>query len=346
LRRISERQRGQFFVAVRRKSMKISVPLKPDEEGMFGRQCPKNECKKYFKVKAKDYSTFKGPNLFCPYCGATAHPDIFLTQDQLEYAESIAVREVLGPLLKQLKSLEMKPDRRAFFSIGIEVDIKEPVIRRYFEKQSRRDINCGRCNRTYSVYGTSYYCPFCGQREPLEVYQENTDTIKRILKLDGVLSEDKDLVRKGKLRELHEDGVFDVLTEKMLDKTVTAFETYCKNKYAAKMVELHPTSSLQDWLKRASNKFQNLDRAEQLLQRDLEYSIKVCLSETDRRIISKAFQKRHVLIHNSGIIDQKYVEVTGEDISLIGTKVQVRKIEVEELISSLTKLVKKIEETL
>jgi len=32
--------------------MRITVPLTPDEEGMFGRQCPNEECKKYFKVRA------------------------------------------------------------------------------------------------------------------------------------------------------------------------------------------------------------------------------------------------------------------------------------------------------
>jgi len=326
--------------------MKISVPLRPDREDMVGRQCPNKECKKYFKVKAKDFANFNGEVFFCPYCGVTAHPDAFLTEDQLEYAKSIAVKKALGPFLKQLKNMEIKADRRAFLSIGIKVDIREPVIRQYFEKQSRRNIKCDKCNRTYSVYGVSYYCPFCGQREPFAVFQENVETIKRILKLEETLSEDKDLVRTGSVRKLYEEGVFDTLTEKMLDTIVTAFETYCKNKYAGKMVELHPSSSYQKWLKKAGNKFQNLDKAERLLQEDLGYSLRQKLSEADTKIISKALQKRHVLIHNSGIIDETYIKATGEDASLIGKKVRVGKREVEELMSTLFNLVQKIDETI
>jgi len=324
--------------------MKITVPLPSDEEGMVGRQCPHEDCKKYFKVRTEEFDAFTDNKFYCPYCGITAHPGNFLTQNQLEYARSVAAKQFVRPLLDKLKSLEREPDRNAFLSIGVKVDITEPEIRQYLEKESRRNIHCDRCGRSYSVYGVSYYCPFCGQRDPFAVYQENAETIQRMLRLKETLSEDKELVRK--VQKLEEEGVFDTVTEKMLDMVVTAFETYCKCKYASKMVELHPRSTYQEWLKRAGNKFQNLKNAEQLLQQDLKHSIDRHIPPNDRKVISNAFQKRHVLVHSSGIIDEKYVEATGENNAKIGTRVQVKRDEVEAVLSSLTRLVEKVEQDL
>jgi hypothetical protein len=326
--------------------LRISVPLKPDEENMLGRQCPKKECLRYFKVKVADYTTFMGDELFCPYCGKTDHPDSFLTQDQLEYAKSMALVEVLEPLLQELKSLEMKPERQALLSLGIKVDIKDLRVKQYFEKESRRSVTCENCGRGYSIYGVSYYCPFCGPRSPIAVYRENIETIRNILSLSNRLSDDRDLVQSGKVRELTEEGIFDTLVEGALDKTVTAFETYCKSRYASEMVKRHQNSSHEDWLERAGNKFQNLDRAEELLNDDLRYSICAQLSDDEKKAVRKGLQTRHVLIHNSGIVDRRYVKETGESTSLVGTRVHVGRAEVEQLAATLTRLVESIEKTI
>jgi hypothetical protein len=273
-------------------------------------------------------------------------PEAFLTNDQLEYAKSVAVKEALRPFLQRLKSLEVRSDGRALFSLGIEVDIKDVAVKQYFEKESRRNITCEKCGRNYSVYGISCYCPFCGPRSPIAVYRENTETIRNMLSLKQKLSDDHDLVERGKPRELEESGIFDTIVEDALDKTVTAFETYCKNKYAEKMVKLHPGSSHQSWLERAGTRFQNLDKAEKLLKEDLGYCIYARLPESDKKIIHKGFQTRHVLVHNSGIVDERYIKETGEGTSLIGTRVRVGKEDVEQLAAALTRLVENIEKTI
>ncbi len=51
-------------------------------------------------------------------------------------------------------------------------------------------------------------------------------------------------------------------------------------------------------------------------------------------------------VHSSGIIDDKYVKAIGENNAQIGTRVQVKSDEVEELISLLTILVEKVEHDL
>jgi len=71
-------------------SMKVNLP--PDKQGVIGRECPK--CYKYFKVK---FGTGLPTSIcHCPYCGYTGDHNEFFTKDQIEYAKSIALREVMG----------------------------------------------------------------------------------------------------------------------------------------------------------------------------------------------------------------------------------------------------------
>ena len=115
--------------------MRLSIPIKPDEEGMLGRQCPVITCTDYFKVNATDFSAWKCDTLYCPYCGVASPRDDFLTKDQLEYAKSVATRRVADFLRKEFKDLERRTTTGQF-SIGIKFKVEEPPIRLYFEKQS------------------------------------------------------------------------------------------------------------------------------------------------------------------------------------------------------------------
>src|SRR5260370_35593024 len=77
-----------------------SVPMDADENGLFGRECP--SCGMYFKIKpVTDLHTTQG---ICPYCGYTDILGGFITQDQRAYLESVAARQRLGPMFRDLSS--------------------------------------------------------------------------------------------------------------------------------------------------------------------------------------------------------------------------------------------------
>ena len=77
----------------------IPITFLTDEHGLTGRECP--SCNGYFKVK---FGTgMPTSHCICPYCGEKSDHNQFFTQDQIKYAQSVAVREGLGPELKKLE---------------------------------------------------------------------------------------------------------------------------------------------------------------------------------------------------------------------------------------------------
>ncbi|MFO0893019.1 MAG: hypothetical protein U0790_28270 [Isosphaeraceae bacterium] len=67
----------------------FQVPLKPDEDGMIGRECPNDGCDpKYFKISLELPEEGESPgelsqsDLLCPYCGTSGHMQDFNTDAQ------------------------------------------------------------------------------------------------------------------------------------------------------------------------------------------------------------------------------------------------------------------------
>ena len=79
----------------------LTVTLEPDDQGMIGRECPKENCGLYFKLRLG--TGWDTETISCPYCRAEGHIGEFHTEDQLEYARSVAARDLLSPLLKAFK---------------------------------------------------------------------------------------------------------------------------------------------------------------------------------------------------------------------------------------------------
>jgi hypothetical protein len=111
------------FDGIGNREMKIGVSLPTDEHGFIGRKCP--QCKKYFKVK---FGTgLHSSECNCPYCEFAGDHQEFATDEQVKYAESVAMKkfeeEVLEPLLqdfeRNLKRLE-DATRGGFIQIKVE----------------------------------------------------------------------------------------------------------------------------------------------------------------------------------------------------------------------------------
>lgn len=317
---------------------RLEVSLKGDKEGMIGRECPSAKCNKYFKVLISEFKEFESQLFFCPYCGNTSHSKDFITKDQLEYAKSLVARQVIGEFSRELKKLETKPDPGAFISLGIEVKAPSLPVRAYVERELSRKVSCEKCCRVYRVYGTSFYCPYCGSREPLSVYQENVEMVKAFLNFKDTVRSDAEILHK-----VSQAGILEKLVERSLDMLVTAFETYCKSVYIELVKKKDLTVDMVYVQKKVKNVFQNLRRGNNLFVHDIGINFLQHLAEEELEFVLKSFQKRHVFLHNSGIIDAKYVKVTGEDRNLIGKKLTIRRDEIERLTNILDGIVTHID---
>ena len=100
----------------------FTIQLPTDGNGLVGRQCTKNDCNKYFKVKPGT-GLSKPTQAFCPYCGHADDPSDFLTHEQKEYMLSVVGNQVMAEAAQQLKKHEFNIPARGAFGIGFSLKI-------------------------------------------------------------------------------------------------------------------------------------------------------------------------------------------------------------------------------
>lgn len=281
--------------------MKISVSIKPDNEGYTGRECP--ECEKYFKIK---FGTGL-PDLedcHCPYCNHIGPQDEFWTKQQIEYAQSVAMHKLSGDLFKSLKKLERKPNKNEFISIGITVKGGPAPITYYSEKELEEKVACDNCTLEYTIYGAFGFCPDCGTHNSIQIVVANFELVEKMINL--ALNAEKELADK--------------LVENCLEDAVSAFDGFGREHCSAIYEKIS---------------FQNIEVARAKLYDDHGLDISAGLEKNEWEFVIEQFQKRHLLAHKMGIIDEEFIKKTGKNRSLLGRKVTITSDEVRKLINCL-----------
>ena len=316
----------------------LRINLNADKDGMLGRTCFEDDCKKYFKVSLTGLSNHTG-DITCPYCGTSGNSQAFSTQEQIEYAKSVAFQQIMGQIGNEFKKLEITPDPSAWISFGISVTLPDlPIIKHYAEDEIKKVVKCSKCNNIFALYGISYFCPFCGARDNIDVFLENIEQVKKKMQLDELLSEAKDI--------LQNEGLLYDLVENALKDSVGVFESYCKNSYVKYKIIQQPKPDKNKLLRDIGTSFQNIVRTKSIFENEFCIQIDSFIKSEDLKKIAKSFAKRHVLTHNSGIIDLKYIQQTGEDVKRLGRRVTVNSQEVRQLLELIVTLTTKLDEKL
>ena len=290
----------------------FSVPIKPNSDGFTGRECPEAGCLGFFKVQ---FGTgLKGSNpCHCAYCGHVAAHNNFWTKQQLAYARSVVVNKVTSDLLRSLKKMEVRPDPRAFISIGIKVEGRPHPIHYYREPNLEQEVICDRCTLRYAIYGAFGYCPDCGVHNSLQILNVNLDIVEKMLAL----------------ADAAEQAVAPKLIENALEDGVSAMDGFGREicrVFASKAADTATAKAIS---------FQNLSGARNQVQKLFSVDIASPLKPEGWASLIRSFQKRHVLAHRMGVIDQLYLDRTGESPSLLGRRVTIPRDEVSELTAAL-----------
>lgn len=299
-------------------TFKISIPA--DENGMTGRECPVEECLGYFKVK---FGTgLKGNDVpcVCPYCGHRGPHDTFWTKQQLEYAQSIAMREITDLVVEELKTMEFNIPARGPFGIGLSMKV-EPgsphPIRYYREKKLETHVTCSSCTLEYAIYGVFGYCPDCGVHNSFQILQKNLELADKELRL-AADTEDSDL-------KSH-------LIGDALENAVSAFDGFGRQ-----AAEAHRNLATQPQ-KASSLSFQNLANAEGNSRNLFGFGLSDGVTADEWKLLVRCFQKRHLLAHRMGVIDEKYLTSVDDRTAHVGRKVTIESSEVSSLLSAVGKL--------
>jgi len=291
----------------------ISIP--PDKEGLIGHECPVKECEGYFKIQPG--TGLKGQNLpcHCPYCGHAAGQRSFFTKAQIEHAKSIVINQVTGALLKDLKALEFNHRPSGGFGIGISMKVegRPHPIRYYREKSLETEVVCDGCTLRYMIYGVFGFCPDCGVHNSLQILKKNFDLVEKALVFT----------------ESFEANMAQHWVCNSLEDCVSAFDGFGRETCRVF------SSKAADPSKAASISFQNIARARDRVRDLFGLDFAASSNESDWTRVCRCFQKRHLLAHKMGVVDDEYVQATGDGTVVIGRKCQVDANEVRALVTSL-----------
>jgi hypothetical protein len=90
----------------------MTIPL--DSDGFLRRECP--TCEREFKWRPSEgeaeeaVESADNVGYFCPYCGVQAPVDAWLTSAQVDLAQNIVAREVIGPMVSKIGHYEAPDD--------------------------------------------------------------------------------------------------------------------------------------------------------------------------------------------------------------------------------------------
>ena len=301
----------------------INITLPQDEKGFLGRECPVAECEGQFSIKPGTGLT--GPDLlcYCPYCGHHGKPDTFHTKEQIAYSKSVALNQISQAFQQDMKQFAKQLDHRSppgsLLGLSISATFKPgtlPPIRHYREKTLETDVVCEACTLSYTIYGVFGFCPDCGQHNSRQILEKNLELAEKQIALAGTL----------------EGDIVAHLIGDALENVVSAFDGFGRE-----TCRLHADDATTP-AKAKNVSFQNLVGARQKVQELFSIDIAQAVTTEHWELACRNFQKRHLLAHKMGVVDQSYVAATQDNSAIIGRKVVIEASDVRQLASQLSLL--------
>ena len=310
--------------------MSIPVTIQSDEKGYFDRECPNEDCLYTFKILMKDWKEkVSDEEVHCPMCGHVDTSDKWWTQDQLEeikkIAEKWALNYIQGELDKSFKKLAQstrhnkyirityKPGRRVSF-------INNPIGQ---SEEWETEICCEKCGTHYSVIGSAYFCPCCGYNSAVDSFNNSLESIRKML--DSLPEMKAMLINKYDMDSA--ETMCRSLLESSIGDMVSAFQKFASCKYE----ELSGKHS-------RVNDFQIIDKGSQLFEEETGNGYSKWLSSTELSFLKQMFQKRHLLEHNNGLVDQKYLDKSLDSSYSLGQRVIIKETDAYKLLDILKTL--------
>lgn len=289
----------------------ISIPLPLDDDGYLDRACPNPECAGHFKVLYEDWRA-KVPDerCVCPVCGHADEPSEFATEDQGRYANDHALAHIEGQLSdafrrgtqRKLKAgrLEMTMTYRSRPTRVI-----API--EAWEAMEQRSV-CEGCGTRYASLGAAFFCPACGHNSALTTFEGALATVRETMALGARLPELMDSKAAA-------TDAARAMAENSLVRLWSSFQRFAEASYLA----LGP-----GYEKPRRNAFQSLDDSNRLWGAAVGRSYADMLSKAEYRDLVRLIQQRNVLAHQDGVVDEDYLDKSGDGRYKLGQRLVVK----------------------
>ncbi len=307
----------------------ITVSLESDDKGYIDRQCPSEDCSFLFKVNEEDWKNkFNDESVFCPFCRHEAPADEWNTIEQAKHIEleidAVINGKIHNAMRADAQKFNRKQPRNSFISISLSV---EGGVKRTYTlpaeavEPMQLEITCEQCNSHFAVIGSAYFCPNCGHNS---VTQTFSDSLRKIrAKIDSI-----DIIKNQLSRELGKDETeltCRSLLETSISDGVVAFQKYCEGLYS-------------DYGTAPFNAFQRLEQGSDLWQSVIHKGYNDWLTPNEFTDLNILYQKRHILTHNEGIVDERYLSNSGDSTYNLGQRIVILNKDIENLVCYLQKL--------
>ena len=312
--------------------MEIPITIHSDEKGYFDRECPNENCLYTFKINMQDWKEkISDDEVHCPMCGHIDTADKWWTQEQLESMQEIAASYAMSMITKELDKAFGKLARSTRNNKFLKITYK-PSRKITFQnnpigqsEEWETDITCEKCGTRYSVIGSAYFCPCCGHNSAVSAFNESTDSIEKMLKS---LPEMKQLLTESYGRDKAETMCRGLL-ESSLGDIVSSFQKFASCHYDKLTGEISRV-----------NDFQIVEKGNQLFKDATGKGYEEWLSDKELHNMNMFFQRRHLIEHNNGMVDQKYVDKSGDHSYVIGQRLVVKENDAYALLAIIKKLAK------
>ena len=168
----------------------------------------------------------------------------------------------------------------------------EPAPRLPVRHDLLRNLRCDVCGCAYGVFAIGLFCPDCGAPNVMVHFEREVELIELQIRMAGELE-----------KEYGEEASYRILGNSHED-TLTAFEAYQKAVF-----RYHERTRANETKRDLSNAFQNVDRAAKLFD-TVHLQPYGALSTEELEVLRRHIQKRHVIGHNLGQVDEKFEGLT------------------------------------
>ncbi|MEX2577548.1 MAG: hypothetical protein WD342_00710 [Verrucomicrobiales bacterium] len=317
--------------------MKISVPLESDDQGYIDRECPAApHCEFPFKVHEDDWlNLFRDEAVYCPQCRHEAPSNQWFSKDQVEHLRREALNQAKGSLHDALRdmawSFNRGQRRDSLITMSLQVTGSRPrsfVLPASAAEALMLEVACEDCGARFAVIGAAFFCPCCGDNSADRMFD---DALKKVLikidSLPGLRSVVEETQGKDASALLSRS-----LVESGLGECVGAFQRFCEQVYE----RISPVEKIR------RNVFQRLGDASNLWRDKLGEGYENWLTADELRELKIFYQRRHLLAHQEGIVDEDYARKSGDTTYAVGQRLVVAEADVTRMVELMGQLGREI----
>lgn len=312
----------------------VSIPIEEDEKGYIDKQCPSEDCEFIFKLHKEQLELVESnDNIFCPFCRHEAPVDSWYTIEQIEKGKEEAFKVAKNTLHNALKSGANKFNKRqkqnGFISMSMSVQggirNTQPIPIEAAEEM-QLEIDCESCSAKFAVIGSAYFCPVCGHNSARQTFSDSLRKIKA--KKDNL-----EVVRsaiEGSAGKDEAELTCRSILETCINDGVMAFQRYCEGIYT-------------QYGEPPFNAFQRLQQVDELWFEATGKGLKDWLGDEELKALNVLYNKRHILSHNEGLVDEKYLRKSGDETYQEGQRIVVSQDNIDIFVGLLEKMKSGIE---